>query len=97
VAENLSQCHRVVPCRVVPCRRRGGDSTRTRVKDDTEIGKTRSARDFLDSFRSVAGLRHLFFSLFLSLSLSLSYSGTGLPRQTTDRTMKSRVLNGSDV
>jgi len=69
VAENLSQCHRVVPCRVVPCRRRGGDSTRTRVKDDTEIGKTRSAKDFLDSFRSVAGLRHLFFSLSLSLVL----------------------------
>lgn len=90
MAENLSQCHRVVPYRAVPCRRRGGDSTRTRVKDDTEIGRARSATDFLDSFRSVAGLRHLSFSL-------LSYSGTGLPRQTTDRTMKSRVLNGSDV
>jgi len=45
-----------------------GDSTKTRVKDDIEISKTRSARDFLDSLRSIAGLRHLFLPLSLSLS-----------------------------
>jgi hypothetical protein len=97
-------------CSVPEIRRGGaGGYMATRVEDDTEIGGTGSSGE--RAFGLVPQRRRfarpsppLLISVSLSLSLSLSlarsrslYSGTGLPWQTTDRTMKSHVLNGTDV